>query len=97
MHNDNAHTWITTNLQPEAANDIPCAQHTAPKRVSLSLFSNGNLMLTIAVIEDNAGKVVEAKVLVDGCLGLQVVLVLAMVLVQLVQHRLVCALKTYIG
>ena len=54
-------------------------------------------MLTIAVIEDNAGKVVEAKVFVDGCLGLQVVLVLAMVLVQLVQHRLVCALKTYIG
>ena len=53
-------------------------------RPKLLLFSNKTLMLTIAVIEDNTSKVVEAKIFVDGCLGFQVVLVLAMVLVQFV-------------
>ena len=51
------------------------------------------LLLTSGVVEDHAGEVVHAEGSVHVRLGLQVVDVVAMRLVQLVQHRLVGALE----
>ena len=57
-------------------------------------ISKPNLLsvLTISIIEDHTSEVVEAKDQVHGRAGLQVVFVTAVMLMQLVQHTLICAL-----
>ena len=78
---------LNTHIFPSQDNNVH-AEHTY-------LPITGHQCLTLAVVEDDASEVVETKGAVDGGLWLEVVLVGAVVLVQLVQHGLVCALHTH--
>ena len=88
---------ITTTATPESTAEVLPSQLHSPSSLPFSTppHIRSEHPLTSAVVEDNTGKVVQAKVGVDGGLGLQVVLVLPMVLMKLLQHRRVRALSDH--